>query len=785
MMESPLHAFLMVRSDDGSWMTTVCQDLYTVIRAWKDREDLDRDVAILHVGFDCPSYSIFNTITPAYPGRMLLTAAAKYALPDLFVASAEPVALTEYTKVFIGLQGWGYSIEDPTAQKDDSEVVDITKLSSQKQQDWITSFLKKNPSDIKTFEEHRICDDTSYLIGESELEWGLRHRSGMFRTNYLVANDCEDPCELARFSPPWLAQQNLDNLYLTERVNNVFQTSGIKTVRDLSSWSCEKLLNLKNFGRKSLQETLQALTTGLEKGPLKTTTAVKTNQTTQLLPTDSLLTNLRRSFLSFSDRDRDILVRRLGFERPTETLQKIADDHELTRERIRQIEARTLRKWTCESSLNNILEEKIKQLLTERIVPLPMAEAETIDPWFEGMSSHQEFLKNLVQAICKNRIHIIDIDGIYYFSLIDQRIWNRAVSNAVKLLSSGPEQKWSENHTRSQVQSLLPDNAKEFRSALWDKLSPLCHFITGQNNSRILISYGRGAEQLVKMILAESDTPLHYTEIAERSKLKRGKGINPRRAQDAATNVAFLLARGTYGLAQHIPLNDERMSQIRTKAENIVCSQASNKQWHASEIFREVLEKLDSDFDGLDKYVLNVALLQSKVLKPLGRMTWVVSADGTDDQTRIDIRKAIIKILKDAGRPLSIDEIKERLTITRGVNEFFQIQPVAPLVRMRRAVWGIKDRDLPLSHEEQQELIEKLVEKLKAKQSAIYVSELHNILPLQGCPIDAFLSIVIQDKRLKIGEGHYVYLTEWETQDAKQSTAQYPQFLKARLPRLL
>jgi RNA polymerase primary sigma factor len=44
------------------------------------------------------------------------------------------------------------------------------------------------------------------------------------------------------------------------------------------------------------------------------------------------------------ERARDIVKRRFGFDGPDETLQEIGDRYEVTRERIRQVEAKTLDK---------------------------------------------------------------------------------------------------------------------------------------------------------------------------------------------------------------------------------------------------------------------------------------------------------------------------------------------------------------------------------------------------------------------------------------------------------
>jgi hypothetical protein len=755
MTVAPLRAFLMVRSHDGTWTVTVCRDLGAVMRAWKTRKEPDRDVAVLHVGFDRPPSHSFEEVAEAHPGRMLLTAAAKHGVPTSFVSSAAPVGAAESIDVFIGLQGWGYAIDDPTSGTD--RVEPRADAVIHEPHGWVASFLREHPSDAETLSAHEIFDDETYLDRETELERSVRHRAGLFRLHHIVGANCEDPCELARATPPWLAARELVSLELSVRANNVFRCSGIKTVRDLADWSADALLTLPNFGRKSLRDTLQALTAALNEGPFRAATAEAVPES------DRLLTEVRRSLLKFSDRERDVLIRRLGFETPPETLQEVADDYGITRERIRQIEARATKKWIRESSWDDILEQKISRLLIGRSFPLPVAGVEAIDAWFEGVSGHTVFIRNLVQMICGDRIHLIPIDGLYYFSLMTQETWERTVSEASALLSSGAGRGWSEDYARSLVHGLLPDTVKEFGTLLWDKASRLCHFSVAEDGSRILTSFGRSADQLVEAILAESDTPLHYTEIAERARLRDGRSLDARRAHSAAANVGFLFARGTYGLTRHVPLSDEQMSRIRSEAEDIVSSEAPGRQWHSSEILSEISERMEGGFDGLDKYVLDIALAGSEMLRPLGKMTWVASAAGADNQARIDVHQAVVAIVKAAGHPLNTGEIKERLTAVRGVNEFFQISPIDPLIRMEPGIWGINDRDVPIAREEQQQLVEKLVQCLDEKHSGIHASELPEILPLQDCSPHAFLSITSQDKRLKIAQGRYVYLADWES----------------------
>ena len=755
MMEAPLRAFLMVRSSDGTWTVAVCRNLGAVMRAWEMRKEPDRDVGVLHVGFDRPPSHNFDEIAEAHPGRMLLTAAAKHVLPNSFVASVASAGAAESIEVFIGLQGWGYMLEDPTVEIEHVEPPHSDSVTNEPK-GWVSLFLNEYPSDAETLLAQGIFDEASYLDREVGLERNVRHRVGVFRTHHVVDANCDDPCTLARAAPPWLAERELIFLELPVRVDNVFRNSGIKTVRDLADWSPETLLRQENFGRKSLNDTLQALKVALNDGPHLATAA-----TEAILESGPLLTEVQRSLLSFSDRERDVLVRRLGFETAPETLQEVADDYDITRERIRQIEIRATKKWIRVSSWDDILEQKISRLLIGRYFPLPVAGVEAIDAWFEGVSSHRVFFRNLVQTVCGDRIHMVHIDGLYYFSLMTQEIWERTVSEASELLSSGAGREWSEDYARSLVHGLLPDTVKEFGTLLWDQSSRLCHFSVAPDGSRILTSYGRGAEQLVEAILAESDTPLHYTDIAKRARIREGKSLDVRRAHSAAASVGCLFAPGTYGLVHHVPLSDEQMSQIRTEAEDIVCSEASGRQWHTSEILSEISEQMNGGFDGLDKYVLNIALAGSSMLKSLGRMTWIAPA--TDDPSRIDVHQAVVTIVQSAGHPLRTGEIKERLTAVRGISEFFQIFPIDPLIRVQPGLWGINDRDVSVPREEQQQLVEQLVQILNKRQSGIHVSELSGILPLQDCSPDAFLSVASQDKRLKIARGRYVYLLEWES----------------------
>ena len=727
MIDAPIRAFLMVHSDTIGWTVTVCRNLGAIVHAWKSRKKPDEDVAVLHVGFDRPPSRTFEKIARANPGRLLLTAAARHALPSSFVASVAPVGSAGNFEVFLGLQGWGYSLADPTIDASRSGVT-CDKVTPEPR-GWVASFLREHPGTAEVLEGQGIYDDTSFLGRESELERNIRHRMGVFRVHHLVGARCEDPCEIARVAPPWLAGRALTALNLPVRASNVFKANAITAIKDLSDWPTEALLSLQHFGQKSLKDTAQTMNAALTEGPpgnakvdeistlsqpssgysladptiaavssemagriltleprgwvasflkehsaaaevltvqgiydetsylereselernirhrmgvfrvhrlvgakcedpcaiarlappwlakreltslnltvracnlvkinaIRTVKDLSERRTEALLRLQDsdqeslrdiaqtlraslsegparnatadetsgpsqLLTEIRRSLQSFPDRERDILVRRLGFETTPETLQEVADDYGLTREGIRQIEVRAKDKWTCKFSWDDILEQKITLLLVGRRFPLPAAGVEALDPWFEGVSSYFEFFKNLVRLVGNDRIHLLNIDGAYYLSLMGQAVWERTVSESRALLSSGVGQEWNEQYARSLVHGLLPDSAREFGSLLWDRSSRLCYFRLNSDGSSILKSCGRGAEQLVDAILADSDSPLHYTEIAERAHLRHGRRLDPRRAQ-AARRKGRLFVR-TWNIRAFLSMCRSRMNR--------------------------------------------------------------------------------------------------------------------------------------------------------------------------------------------------------------------------------
>lgn len=764
---TPLRAFLMVRCAETAWSVRVCSDLDAVLQTWREWPDQQQCTAILHVGFDRPLSHTFDEIAQQWPGRVLLTASARYSLPKGFQSSALRLSAVNGLPVYLALTGWGYE-----ASQDDLERINrlttlpVMKVRSPPLSGWIAAFEQQHPADGLFLRGAAINDEESYLANEHKLDRDLRYRLGIFRYGARNKSGLPGISGIVAAAPPWLLERSIETLALPVRAANVFQTNNIKVIGDLAIYPDDELIRLQNFGRKSLAGVKAILLDALNEGPFDIEDRVADADI------GTLVGQIEQTLNQLEDRERDVLTRRMGFRQHVETLQEIAEDYGLTRERVRQIETKSLRKLLHSVYWDDLLIRKLERLLQDRDFPLPVLGVEAIDKWFAGMGGLIALLRYLLGECCVGRVSIIRVGDIEYFARVDQSEWDYALHQAHQLLASGAGNGWSEEHCRSAVGAILPEPVREFQGLLWEKAKALCHFSEAVDGTRVLASYGRGAEQLVEAVLWESEKPLHYSEIAERTARKSARPLDIRRVHGAAAAVGLLFGRGVYGLEKHLKISPEDANTVREETEQLIMNGPEERQWHTSELCMLIAEQNPTLMSGVTKYVLDVLLHQSAALKPLGRMTWVQkpTLQGTAT-SRIDLRQAVISLLEDAGSPLPVNEIRQRLMALRGVNETFQIHAQEPLIRVAPGLWGLNDRDVPIKRSQQRDLIEALIQGLRVRSEGIHVSELAEMnLPFVTSATSPYLVLTLASltPRLRTSVGQYIYLSEWS--DARRAS---------------
>lgn len=797
-----LLAYLALRDRAGNWKVTSHRSLDSLTSDWKVAQEDEKDTtAVVHVGFWRPDFSLFDFVCSHYVGLVLLTGPAKESLPRSFLSSKRTCAVIDNFHVYLALSGWGYEADETivNSQISGSYLITDGSSSSPNFRDW----LLKIPHDSDLIAEcarFSIHNDTQYFENEHLLSPDVRERLSLlrFQTLFGVSPSNANLLEGLKAAPPWILHLPIAALDLPLRAKNCFTAIKVTNVSDILNFGIEGLRKVKNLGNKTISDISEALYTAYTAGCIYCDNAAKQNnirdfsadelhlkkeslirldrgQLGQTLTTAyasdpaSFTAALDTALSLVNDRDATVLRQRMGINGKKMTLEEIAIVHKLTRERIRQIELRSINKIVSRMNVwNNHFKFGIANILKNRQDPLPLVGLPILDSWFTGIESKENpFEYALEKFINPTQFALIRVNGQTYVSALRQDEWNEAEKASRNLVESLLNQKDSpkESHLRLLVESHLVGKGEELRSLLWEMVIQKAHFSEETNGERVLVSYGMDAESVVEAVLFDSDTPLHYSEIAKRCAL-RGRIIDTRRCHNAAATVGYLLGRGVYGLQRHIELSKDEQVIVIEEVE-VMLANTPGRQWHVEEIIEE-LGARGLDFDGrLSKYELNVILKSSTDLVDLGRFVWMIgrrAALRTSD--RLNVWQAIVALIQRHGSPMHASEIRSEVTKDRGVNSFFQIHQADPLIRVGENQWGILWRDIPFNEDRANAIVDEIISVLKERNTGLHVSEIIPSLNLNRDIVQDVNPIMLaalacRREQVKSSMGGYVYLAEW------------------------
>lgn len=783
----PLRAYLFVRRGIDDWDTTVHRDLESLMDTWRAYEGSNFE-AVVHVGFWRPDTAAFEKFVSKWRNLVLITASARYALPPTCKVAPCQACDIDGLPLYVALSGWGYETTAKQVGLDNisdgdpgQSIQDHFKSKIHHKVDWFT-FVARDDCDLaEEARTYSIVDEGSYLCRERELPAELRERLGWQR---FVHNSGGPPnpaniLDNLRFAPPWLLAQSIFVLDLSIRPTNCMACYSINTIEELASLGEAAILKFANLGRKSLREISEKVVRVFEEGPSnpvlrshsKTTEPVIETADSKNLTVTASLENVFAMGLALLGKEQARLMRlRMGFTSGPKTLQEIGDEFHVTRERIRQIEKKCIKKMAGLNIWKNELEGKLGRVLTDRSTPLPLLGLEILDPWFINAEHLECQLEYVLYRLCEGRFSLVRLRGQTFVSRLTQIAWDEAVKKGRLILETEAGRNAPESEVRNTIDALLVGAGEELRPELWTETTRWANFATPENNNgeRILVSLGYGAENIIEAILTEADRPLHYTELAKRCSERGRRPIDLRRVHNSAANVGLLLGRGVYGLAKHLLLSESELRLLVAEAEDIVEGGPANKQWHAREI-AEAIEERGFDFGGkLTHYVVSIALERSIRLANLKRMVWALRSTGArGTANRIDVHQAIVSLLMTEGRPMPSEEIKARIAQDRGLGYYFQINPEGPLVRMGNSLWGLANRDLPFSESDGEVIVDRMVSLLRARGKGLHVTQIHSAIePLAPKAVlvndpALFLGLAQRSNSVAVAKGQYIYLPEW------------------------
>lgn len=811
----PIRTYLLIHSDLG-WESSVHRDLESLNEAWSPylgREDV---TGVIHVGLDRPDTNEFNDSALKYPGRMVMTASARWALLAVCNCAQNAVGKAETIPLYVALNGWGY---EATAEelglieekKQDDQNPESSSVMLRSVEDLnlpvraanclraaeiflIGDLVKCTESDLQKLPNfgRKTMQDIDDALAKLNLDpiqpyYGQAQKNVYGEVNSspeLIIHSIEvvpQSVGVVSFAPEWLHTFRLSDIGLKVRTFGALERVGLHTIADIVNCSRDFFLKIPSFGANSLVDLVEQVRLAVDLyQPIEAegrddlllfSGKASAEKRSQFRKIDELTSIILSACSSLEPHVENIVKGRMGVNTDQMTLQEIGFVMGVTRERVRQLESKGMKQIGSDSVWEFCLEKKLAHMLDERDSPLPFSGLSILDSWFSGIDKMKDSFEYLLdnKYILDNKFSLIQANGLLFVSRISQVEWDSKVKLAMQLLEEGVANRLSLSEARHQIDELLTSKGRELRSELWVSATRFVHFSAANDNEEpILLSYGRSAEALVLAVITDSERPLHYSELPAIIKERYGRDVDIRRANNAAAEIAINYGKGSYGLLKHCPLNSQEREVSLNEVLNIISNGSSDRQWSCDELVDQLNDR-DIDFDGrLNKYSLNIALMESSELESVGRLIWTHStASSGENLKRIDISQAVRALLEKTGRPMSNAEIKTEIKKERGVSRSFQIFPNEFIIAISTGVWGLVDRDLTLNPDEQNQLRVAVEEILRNRNSGIHVSEITAALNYTFEPASrikdpvGIFAIAQRSNLIKKAPGDYLYLSEW------------------------
>lgn len=465
-----------------------------------------------------------------------------------------------------------------------------------------------------------------------------------------------------------------------------------------------------------------------------------------------------------SPNQQQALRARLGLEGARRTLADAGALVGVTRERVRQLEERLYADLMLDQ-LAMATEQALQSELAGRSSPLWLSELSTVDPWFDGVDVLPEFIRAVIPSIAPD-LQVLDIEGGAVICRTSVPAWATLIEDcrtaAEQLVATGA----TLDDVRQAIERVAAEaGGRELAGIANAVCSGLLHF----SSDGALIGFGVTQPDIVESILRDSDTPLHYSEVARRWATRTGEHVDALQAHRALgrSESARLLGRGIYGVDQHLPIAEGLIEPIVADAEFIVLNASTGRQWHASEILA-VLGDLRPDLpDTLDKYSLSVYLDRSKVLRSVGRLVWCRNDEAAAEYKRIDLRDAAIEALERANGPLSESALRAEIVRSRGVDRaYFCLVPTRELAKVSPGIWGLFPRDFHVNEDECAAISALTFEILTARGKGLHSSEMLDVLAPAlpaGRGLTGYMvqQIAGRDERINLFYGELLGLAAW------------------------
>jgi RNA polymerase primary sigma factor len=369
-----------------------------------------------------------------------------------------------------------------------------------------------------------------------------------------------------------------------------------------------------------------------------------------------------RVLAELTAREQEVIKRRYALDGgEPETLEHISGDHGVTRERIRQIEAKALRKMR---------NKKVMKALSAAL------EAEdTIDLVFSNRKIiTDEQIGSAAKSLTPGQRLAIDISygGVKQFleseSVQTQAGWileryMLELPEEPEIIAGSVRQRLVDAVLKQSLPIRISRVAEHFPDLTLDGIrAELADSFEASIEDDLITSAPRlPASARYILLLRKAGHALHCKEIRALNHEIFGKDDSIQQIGSVLGGLeeALIVARGTYNLYENLSLSKEDIDTIRNTVHDALTVRGEfvSVKILFSELFQGTTEQYGTEFD----YYMLLGILQDDERFDVRRGLMVGLTSFSSGQSFLGLNEEIIAVLSEAGRALSLEEIAEAL----------------------------------------------------------------------------------------------------------------------------
>jgi hypothetical protein len=335
-----------------------------------------------------------------------------------------------------------------------------------------------------------------------------------------------------------------------------------------------------------------------------------------------------------------IVSRRSGAHGAQETLEELGGMLGVTRERVRQIEARVIERLREKTRWRRMVLRHLEAAFGgAKALPLDVFAEE---PWWQGMDREEHLLSYLMQRVFDGEYRLLTAPSERrYLVKFAPESFDTARQNALERVS-----RLGFPTDYSAVLAIVEDECLRVDLVLLEELEALVreqlHFNDDQSQ---VTGFGANRRGEVLALLNARREPVPVAEVDE----MLGRGPFP--------DEVLYFKRGLIGLKKHFPDFDAWQQKSVPVAIEVMSGRPVGRQWLVPEIHEELeLQRLLPDW--LGHWHLASLLRLSGQVDYLGRLR--VALKGSEQQERLNFEELLLELLEDAGEPLGFEELLRR-----------------------------------------------------------------------------------------------------------------------------